>query len=109
MMIQIEVNDNKFIEKLFEKESINIGDEISIPGDATLRYENSLSRRNVLPIDSSVLELTLSFGSGVASSLVASWIYSKLRNDIRSIRIERKIVEVDKNEIRKIIEERIKY
>jgi len=49
------------------------------------------------------LELILSFGSGVVSSVVASWLYEKLKNRPNTtLRIEEQQVELEEGEIRRV-------
>ena len=56
-----------------------------------------------------LLKFVLTIGPGVISGVVANWLYNKLRGKkIQKLIIERTVVEIDKEEIKKIIEEKIK-
>jgi hypothetical protein len=109
MLIEIETTDNSVIETLLETSEYGIGSKIITPGNAELRYAGKLSKRGILPGANEVVEFTLTFASGVISSLVANWLYSKLKSkNVKIVRFERRQIELNKKSIQKLIEESIK-
>jgi hypothetical protein len=106
MKIEIETNDCSIAENLLETTKIVTDSEILIPGNAKLRYLGKISKKGILPGINNILEFTITFASGVISSLVASWLYSKLKDcNIKTIRFERKQIAISKEGIQKVIEE----
>jgi hypothetical protein len=77
---------------------------VTLSGGAVLEFRDLREQR-----DGAVLELVLSFASGVASSLVASWLYDKLGKCVlpRRLRINRTEVRFDQDDIERFIRERI--
>ena len=78
-----------------------------MPGNAAeLCYVRKSPKFGIGPGLSEVIEFALTFGSGAISSLIANWLYEKLKNnDIKVIRFERKEIELSKDGIQKAIEE----
>jgi predicted DNA-binding transcriptional regulator AlpA len=79
----------------------------TLPGGAVLELRDHIEQRDAQAIG--FLELALSLASGVASSLVASWLYEKLskRTPPLRLRINRTEVRFDKGEIERVIREQI--
>lgn len=106
MRIEIETSDVDLVTKLFGSPGSEPGMEVSIPGNATLAFGGRASRRGMLPVQTELLELAISFATGASSSLVANWLYPKLTGGQRTIlRIERREVAVNEEGICKAIEE----
>jgi len=82
--------------------------KITIPnGDAALVFEGeSIAKAGIdLP---RVVEFSLTFGAGVAASVVANWLWDKLKSrQVTSITIDRSSVEFEEGQIKKIITEKI--
>jgi len=65
-------------------------------------------RESFSPDFTAVVTITISFASGVASKIIASWLYDKLKNSrSNQITINRREIIISEGEITKIIEERI--
>jgi len=106
MDIEIQTHNRFLPFELLNKKSVLVNDSIELPGNAKLSYNGSLIRKSVgLP---EIVNFTLTFGSGVAAGVVANWIYDKLKNKTEKISIDRKEIQLDKEEIKRIIEEHIK-
>jgi hypothetical protein len=106
MNIEIQTSDNFIAFELLGKKSVSLNDSIDLPGNAKLSYNGSLIRKSFgMP---EIVNFTLTFGSGVAAGLVANWLYDKLKNKAEKITINRREIQLDKEEIKKIIEESIK-
>jgi hypothetical protein len=80
---------------------IGSGTVAAIPGEATLTLRTMLVRKGLgLP---ETLDLLLTFGGGVASGVVANWLYGKLKGRNVRLRIEEHEVEIDEGEIKRVI------
>jgi len=109
MIIEIQTHDRQFIYNLLGKDSASIGDIIDVPGNAKLKYDREIGCKSEgIP---NYLCFILSFGSSFLVSLFANWFYDKLKNHkdkIKMVTINRKKIEIDKEQIKEIIEEQIK-
>jgi hypothetical protein len=100
---------NKLMFALFETDSIDEQTRKELPGGALLEMRPMQARKgaNLLHF----FDVAVSFGAGVGSSLVAAYIYDKLKKQkgkrIRML-VERREIHVTKSGLIKIIEERIK-
>ena len=86
---------------------LSSGDKSPIPGNAYIEYQNTYIRKALGA--SETVKFIITFGSGVGASLVATWLYNKLKGRMNSLRINRRIVELDKGEIARVIEEEIDF
>jgi len=85
--------------------TLSVGAKASLPGGAVLRLHEMREHRAAdFP---TLLQLGLSFGTGAAASLAASWLYDKLKGRARALRIERMEVQIEEGQIRKVLVERI--
>jgi len=85
--------------------SSKTGSTISLPGDAVLELQDVIERRSLdVP---SLVTLALTIPTGIASSLLANWIYDKFKGRAKTLRIDRAEVTFDEGEIEKILVERI--
>jgi hypothetical protein len=73
----------------------------SIPGEATLTLKSMFGRRAFGAPET--LDLVLGFAGGVASGVVANWLYGKLKGRNVRLRIEEHEVEIEEGEIKRII------
>src|SRR5271163_3662668 len=72
--------------------------KVSIPGDAELVWEGE-DFAKAAPDLPRVVHFTLEFGSGVAASVVASWIWGKLsQKPAEHIMIDRTSIEFDEGQ-----------
>ena len=108
MIIEIQTNNRQFMFDLLNKQVVSIGDSIDIPGNAKLTWNSSIGVKSVGIPDH--IKLILEFGEGVLIEVVANWLYNKLKkekNNIKTVTINRKTVEIEEGEIKKVIEENI--
>ena len=100
--ISVDTDDRRLAFDLFgNPKQIGAGSKTSVPGNAELVMKSMLMRKAFGL--SETLELVLSFSSGVASSLVASWLYEKLRNRPNTtLRIEEQQIELEEGQIRRV-------
>ncbi|MCL4553354.1 MAG: hypothetical protein M1305_07385 [Candidatus Marsarchaeota archaeon] len=88
-----------------ETEVLEQGVQRSVPGGATLTIENlNIGKGEGL----SAAVLLMSFATSVSGSLLADWLVSKLKGKVPSIEIDETEVVVDKGEITKIINRKIR-
>lgn len=103
--IRIETHDTSLVYDLLGKDSANRGDVISIGDDASLKYGGTLIRlqEGIPEVIGFILTITRDIGVGI----VSAWLYDKLKNKKATLRIDRTIVEIDKGEISRVIQEKI--
>ncbi len=107
MNIEIHTNDNFLVFDLFGKSSIHQDDEIQITEQVRLKYNGSSIRKAVGFQE--IANFVLTFGSGVASGVVANWLYDKLKEKkVEKLVIERTEVEIEQGEIKRVIEEKLR-
>ena len=106
MDIEIQTQDRFLAFELLGKKSVSLHDSVDLPGNAKLSYNGSVIRKSFgVP---EIVNFSVTFGSGVAAGLVANWLYDKLKDKTKKITINRREIQLDKDEIKKIIEESIK-
>ena len=105
--IQIETFDQDLVRHLMGTSSVSIGQQKAISGGAKVTFQGK-ERPPTFDV-AEIVNLAISFGTGVVSSLVASWISSKLKGRATSLRIDRKKVEIESSdEIVRVINEKIR-
>jgi len=106
LQIEIHTFDNRLVSDFLNKSSISKGDEAIISDQAKIRYEGSYGRKAIgFP---EIVYFTLTFLSGVSASVIANWLYEKLKGKkIDKIIIDKTEVILDKEEITKVIKEKI--
>lgn len=102
MELEIHTHDKQLLSDILDKSSVSRDDTITISGNTRLIYKGTTFRLAAgLP---EIINFTLTFGSGV----VANWIYDKIKNRTEKITINRKEIILDKEQIKRVIEEEIK-
>lgn len=108
MEIKIRTYDGQLVFDLLGKPSASFGDRIEIADHVSLIYNGTIKRRAIGLLE--IVNFTLVFGSGVAASLIAAGLYDKLKGrKVETVIIERTEVEIDEGQIRKVMEERVKF
>lgn len=106
MKIEIDTTDRALSSDLVRgAEGVEEGQTVDIPGGAKLTVI-ALVKRYAVEFPETI-EAILTFGSGVASGVVASWLYDKLKGRATTLRIEETEVQIDKGEIQRIISRKI--
>lgn len=107
MELEIYTHDKNLLFNLMGKSSVSRDEFVEIPNTNTkLIYKGTTIRLAAgLP---EIINFTLTFSSGVAAGVVANWIYDKLKNRAEKIVINRREIQMDKEEIKRFIEEEIK-
>jgi hypothetical protein len=79
------------------------------PDDCTLRIVHEFERRGLNDSLAHVLELALTFASGVSSQVVASWLYDRLKRakpEKTTFQISRRrVIELSHDGVARVIEE----
>lgn len=103
--VEIDTHDRQLPFDMLGQKTLGPGVGAEIPGNATITLGEMLVRKSVgIP---ETLEFALTFGGGVASGLVANWLYEKLRGRAAVLRIDRQVVEIDQGAITRVLTERI--
>lgn len=97
MEIEIETVDYKLVSDL--------DSQTEIPGGTVIASKSEMIRR--VEADSHLIELIITFSGGVSTSLIANWIYDKLKDRASRIQINRKEVKFNKGRIERILIEEI--
>jgi hypothetical protein len=105
MKVEIETHDPQLLASLTEAEEPLVGFEADIPGNASLRYSGKVQRTGIVPGMGEVLSFTLTFGSGVMASMVATWLYEKLKQKAETLRIGKTKIAVHDTDLLKRIEQ----
>jgi len=100
--ISVDTDDRTLSFDLFENpRQIGPGTRVAVPGNAEL-IMGRMQMRKAFGFPET-LELVLSFSSGVVSSLVASWLYGKLKGRRNTtLCIEEQKVEIEEGQIKRV-------
>jgi molecular chaperone DnaK (HSP70) len=107
--IEIETSDHQLLNDLLENppSPTEPGHQKPLTNGATLALKSHVKRRGInIPPESITLVLTL--GTSVATNILSSWLYEKLKGRTLNLHINRKETPVVENAIQTIIEETIK-
>lgn len=103
--IEIETRDGELVSDLMETSSPLIGQQKSIPGGATVTFKGTLFRKALdLPL---TIQLSIGLATAVTASLIANWLSRKIKGRATTLRIDRREVQIEEGEIKRVIEERI--
>jgi len=108
MDIEIEIHtyDGGLISDLLGKDSASSGEEVKITDEAKLKFKGKkvfLAAEHVPQI----IYFILNVSSNVACGLAASWLYDKIKGrNIKKLIIERTEMEIERGEIKRVIEEK---
>lgn len=105
--IAIETTDPQLIADLLETTSSNfqIGSQVTVADGATLTLQN-INRRRSLGAMPEIITLGLSLSTSVATNLVSTWLYEKLKGRASGLRVDRKKIPIDSEEIEKNIQQK---
>ena len=106
MEISIYTHDNRLAFDLLGKSQAHAGDLIELGQGVSLSYKGT-SIRKALGFPE-IIMLSASIPTGVVAGILANWLWEKLKDrKVTKIEIDRTTVELDKGEIKRVIEERI--
>lgn len=103
IQIEVETHDSKLLYDLMgDQKRIEIGKKPELPDDIILFYEGSKFKKAFNFPD--VLNFTLTFGAGATSSLLANWLYEKLKGRATKLRMDHEEMEINESKIERIVE-----
>ncbi|MDL1976186.1 MAG: hypothetical protein LWX55_15725 [Deltaproteobacteria bacterium] len=109
MHISIETHDTSLAEQLYENLYLTQGNVIELPGNGNLVFDGTMTSKGLISELPSIFEFTLSFAGGAASSLIANWLYEKLKGrKVTTVSFDRKEVQISKDGFERRISESIK-
>jgi hypothetical protein len=94
--VEVQTRDKTLVSDLLEFKETKIGMEKQLSADVKVRYDGTLIRRGSVPL---IVKLTLDIGSMTGSHVAANWIYDKLKSRDVKLRIGRRDVAPEKEEI----------
>jgi hypothetical protein len=111
--VTVYTHNHKLIFDLVEASEASLGMEKHICKELTLRYDYAKIRKALGYPE--MIQFTLivaeNIGAGVASGLITAWLLKKLDKaeaQVSSLRIDRTMVELKEDKIRKIVHEKIR-
>lgn len=106
LVIEIETHDRALDWALMgNPSSLSVGDQVAVPGGGALVWQGGMIRKAVgIP---QVFEFLLTFGAGVSSSMIGTYLYERLKGRATTLRIDRREVMIEEGEITRVIEEHI--
>lgn len=107
MRIEVETTEKRLPTQLLDADEPIAGAIRVIPGGAQIQYRGRISARGALPGSPELFEFVLTLASGASSSLIASWLYDKLRGGARTIRIDRTVIEITPEGLHRAVKEHI--
>jgi|SRR3989344_7050667 len=106
MELEIYTHDKDLLPNILGKSSPSRSDSVVIDGNAKLTYRGITIRlSDGLP---EIINLTLTFWSSVAAGVVANWLYEKFKGRTVKIVINKREINLDKEQIKNIVEETIR-
>ena len=107
MKINIEVDtyDKQLTTDILGRKSISSGDEIDIYRNMVLEYQLTLKKFSIEEPDTVIFTLDVEGDVATNTSIFATWLHDNLKNRAVKLKINRTEVDVDEEEIKKIINE----
>lgn len=106
ILLEVETYDKQLNSAIIgEQQKVSREKIVNIPGNAILKAKG-ITIHKAFGF-SETLQFVLSFGSGVASGIVANWIFQKIHGRATKLKIERVEVELNKESIERILIEKI--
>jgi len=107
---KIKTNDRFAMNNITGKDTIKSGMEIDLGEGAKLVYKSEdVKKAFGFP---TIINFTIVFVSGVTAGILANWIYDKLCGNFKDnpkIIIERKEINLDKDKIKQVLDEVMKF
>lgn len=106
MELEIYTHDKDLLSNVLGKSSPSRNDSVVINGNFKLTYKGTTFRLSAgLP---EIINLTLTFGGGVVAGIVANWLYDKFKGRTVKIVINKREINLDKEQIKNVVEETIR-
>ncbi len=107
--IEIDTGDHQLLNDLLESPSSSVqpGYQKRLSNGATITLKSDVKRRGInIPPES--ITLILSLGASIATNILSTWLYERLKGRTLKLHINRKETHVEAGVIQKTIEEAIK-
>ena len=101
----IDTRDNQLLFDLLEEDSPKRGEPISIDENIKVEYQGTFMR-NIADVPHTH-HLILDIALPIATGLISTWLYDKIKERAVKLKINRTEVEISKGEITRIITETI--
>ena len=107
MKINIEVDtyDKRLTTDILGRKSISSGDKIDIYRNMVLEYQLTLKKFSIEEPDTVIFTLDVEGDVATNTSIFATWLHDNLKNRAVKLKINQIDVEIDEEEIKKIINE----
>ena len=105
LQIEIATNDNMLVFDLMNAKESHVGMTNAISSNITLRLDRQRLFESIGTPD--IINLTLSIGKDIAVGVFSAWLYDKLKDRARNLKINGTAVGIDKSEINRTIEAKI--
>ncbi|MBN2477472.1 MAG: hypothetical protein JXB62_22895 [Pirellulales bacterium] len=103
MRITLETNDETLAGDLMDNRETVVGSKMELPGGIVVNCDRNEIRRGA---GSEILiQLAISFVSGVSSQVLGSWLFKKLEGRLAKISINRREVRVEEAELESVIDQ----
>jgi hypothetical protein len=102
MKLEIHTFDPELLSMLMGREPVNEGDELSLNGGATLRYERTFSRRvKHFPL---ILHFSVEVDSDAGACEVVNWLFEHAeKRNLEKITVEYQDVRMDAEQMRNLL------
>ena len=96
--IIIRYKDKSVIQDMFGHAEVAVNSEYTVEKDINVNILRNSSFRS--PDATNIVEFLISWPVGVASGIIANWIYDKLKNKDVTLVIEQQEIEIDEEKIK---------
>jgi len=105
--VNILTDESRLSSEVMQSASLSAGEtKIAGPGGVVLTWEGEdFAKAAGIP---HLIHFAVETGSGVASGLIAAWLWDRLKGkSIRSVTIDRTVVDFDEGKIKRVLQEHI--
>ena len=102
VLLETETHGHAFVPSFLESDSIETGKAYS-SGPAVVTYRGGYSRRAWGVPD--ISEFILTWAASKSAEVIAEWLYTKARGKVETMRINRREVRVEKEDILSVLRE----
>ena len=103
--IEVDIYDKRLTTDILGRKSMSSGDKIDIYRNTALEYHLTLKKFSIEEPDTIIFTLDVGGNIATNTSIFATWLYDNLKNKAVKLKINQIDVEIDEEEIKKIINE----
>ena len=103
--IEVDIYDKRLTTDILGRKSMSSGDKIDIYRNTALEYHLTLKKFSIEEPDTIIFTLDVEGNIATNTSIFATWLYDNLKNKDVKLKINQIDVEIDEEEIKKIINE----